>query len=29
MDVLLLLADMTTSVGVEGRGDFFRDAQDG
>jgi MurNAc alpha-1-phosphate uridylyltransferase len=27
MDVLLLLADMTTSVGVEGRGDFFRDAQ--
>ena len=27
MDVLLLLADMKTSVGVEGRGDFFRDAQ--
>ncbi len=27
MDVLLLLADMETSVGVEGRGDFFRDAQ--
>ena len=27
MDVLLLLADMKTSVGVEGRGDFFRDGQ--
>ena len=27
MDVLLLLADMKTSLGVEGRGDFFRDAQ--
>jgi MurNAc alpha-1-phosphate uridylyltransferase len=27
MDVLLLLADMKTSVGVEGRGDFFCDAQ--
>ncbi len=27
MDVLLLLADMETSLGVEGRGDFLRDAQ--
>ncbi len=27
MDVLLLLADMKTSLGVEGRGDFFSDAQ--
>nr|WP_272884896.1 nucleotidyltransferase family protein [Candidatus Rhodoblastus alkanivorans] len=27
MDVLLLLADRKTSLGVEGRGDFFRDAQ--
>ena len=27
MDVLLLLADMKTSVGVEGRGDFFCDPQ--
>lgn len=27
MDVLLLLAEKKTSVGVEGRGDFFRDAQ--
>jgi N-acetyl-alpha-D-muramate 1-phosphate uridylyltransferase len=27
MDVLLLLADMKTSLGVEGRGDFFRDTQ--
>jgi MurNAc alpha-1-phosphate uridylyltransferase len=26
MDVLLLLADKETSTGVEGRGDFFRDA---
>lgn len=27
MDALLLLADKTTSLGVEGRGDFFRDAR--
>ena len=27
MDVLLLLADMKTSLGVEGRGDFFCDAR--
>ena len=27
MDVLLLLADRSKSLGVEGRGDFFRDAQ--
>ena len=27
MDVLLLLADKETSLGVEGHGDFFRDAQ--
>jgi N-acetyl-alpha-D-muramate 1-phosphate uridylyltransferase len=27
MDVLLLLAEMKNSLGVEGRGDFFRDAQ--
>ncbi len=27
MDVLLMLADRETSLGVEGRGDFFRDAQ--
>ncbi len=27
MDVLLLLAEVKTSLGVEGRGDFFRDAQ--
>lgn len=27
MDVLLLLAEVKTSLGVEGRGDFYRDAQ--
>lgn len=27
MDVLLLLAERTKSLGVEGRGDFFRDAE--